>query len=228
MFDRDAFFEMLQGKETDESRFETALQTVRDQLEEARDGFYDLRGDGTLWHFNGTYRGCGYADGVLELREDGLVQARIDMGMTAEPPLRGYVEKLFCHYNERFKTPGLKVDENGGLWFESEWLDPVSEVDADVVAGRGVSTIHAYASLLLALRAGVDPWKLLDLGISDFGGGDDGGEGLERMLSDDDDESMFSRLRSLLGGHDDDDDDERDDEPEVLAHELPEWRPLSA
>ena len=222
MFARDAFMEMIDRKENDEGTFELAIETVRDQLEQARDGYFDLRGDGTLWHFNGAYRGCGYADGVLEVAKNGLVQARVDLGMIAEPPLRGYVEKLFCHYNERFKTPGLKVGENGEMMFESEWLDPVGEVEADTVAGRAISTIHAYGSLLLALRAGVDPWKLLDVDLFDFGGGGGGGGESERASSDDDEDDVGELLRRLFGDHDGDRESEEDD-LEELANEQT-WR----
>lgn len=196
MFNIDDFMSMVKSEEPADS-LARSVEAVREQLEEDRRGYYDERGDGTLWRFSGTYTGCGFAFGELEVRDDGLANVRVSMGVQLEPELASYAAKLFASYNAHLKTPGLAVADDGELYFESGWFDPLTQMDADVAAGRALSTVHAYASVATALRAGVEPWAMIDEDRSPYGGGDGGGRGFE---------AVAERLASAMAAADDPDD----------------------
>ena len=72
------------------------------------------------------------------------------------------MRKLCKAWNTHFKLKGLFV-ENGQLVFESAPFDPVSGMfDADVACDLALCTVHHYASTILALETGTEPWDLID------------------------------------------------------------------
>ena len=177
--DTSKFMELYNSSDEEEGGFEASREAVRRSLDEQDDRYYyDVSGDGTSYYRSGARNGVGFSSCTLTLRPDGLATVRA-ASLTVPAQHEGAMRKLSKSWSSRFKLRGFKV-EYGRLVFESAPFDPVSSrFDANEACDLALSTVHHYASAVLALEAGAEPWDLLDLYEDDPGDGDDGGSGGE-------------------------------------------------
>ena len=176
--DASKFMELFDSSPEECSDFESAKEALHDLLEGSDRSYYDVSGNGTQYYYSGNHHGAGFARCLLTLHPDGFATVRIDaMPVPHEHELT--MRKLCRRWDSDFKLCGLKV-EDGHIVFESEPFDPLGDMDCERAAGLAMSTIHAYASAVLALEAGAMPWDLIDLDRQgdrpgDGGAGDGGG-----------------------------------------------------
>lgn len=171
--DTKKFMALCVSSEEANGNFEESKEAMRRTLEVPDYHFYyDISGDGTAYYRSGTRNGVGYASCVATLRPDGL--ATVHVTSLPVPKLHEHSLKKLCStWNTRFRFKRLKV-ENDRLVFESAPFDPVSNCfDVDEACELALSTIHSYASALLALEAGTEPWDLLDFDECGPDGDDD-------------------------------------------------------
>lgn len=191
--DTKKFMALYDSSEEANGNFEESKEAMRRALE-APDGhfYYDISGDGTAYYRSGARNGVGYASCVATLRPDGLVTVRVTSLPVPEWHGRS-MRKLCLAWNTRFRLKGLKVD-NGRLVFEPAPFDPVSgRFNVDEACGLALYTIHSYASAILALEAGMEPWDLLDFDECGPDGDDDDGGGGTSIPS-------LEAMRDLLQG----------------------------
>lgn len=191
--DTSKFMALFESSSEDGSDLERSKEAVRKSLDANDRYYYDISGDGTAYCRSGTRNGIGFVTCSITLTPDGLATVRAESVGVPEGHARS-MRKLCSSWNSRFKLRGLKV-EDGRLVFESAPFDPVSgRFDADEACSLALSTVHHYASAVLALEARTDPWDLLDLYEED----DDHGD------SDDDDGGTsvpsLEQVRDLLQG----------------------------
>ena len=175
--DTSKFMELFDASDEVESDFEVSKEAIRRALDKSdRHFYYDVSGDGTTYYRSGTRNGTGYASCTITLQPDGLATVKVVSLVIPEQHWRS-MRKLCSSWNTRFKLKGLKV-ESGRFVFESAPFDPVSgRFDVDEACSLALSTVHHYASAILALEAGTEPWDLLDLYEEDPSddGDEDGG-----------------------------------------------------
>lgn len=195
MMEKMKFFDRFTD-DADGDKRQEAIEEVFRQLDGAPHDYYDVPGDGTLYIRPGTLSGAGFAVAKVQVTDGGMVQVSIGMGPTVPPERQAAVRKLFRKWSSTFKLKGL-ILEDGKPLFKTEAFDPFSSrFGIDEAVGLGLSTVHVFNSAILALEAGVKPWKLLEYGDSDDDDDDvippdpgDGGEGdggggitLERLM----------------------------------------------
>lgn len=157
------------GSDFDESKH--AFQRALDNSD--HNYYYDISGNGTAYYRSGARNGIGYASCIVTLQPDGLAMVRVTSLMVPEQHRRS-IKKLCGSWNTFFKLKGLKVGEDGRLVFESAPFDPISGLfDADEACSLALSTVHHYASAVLALESGAEPWDLIDLYEKDYHDSDD-------------------------------------------------------
>lgn len=166
----------------------TVTDKILDSLKEGRPWFFDVSGNGTEYVCSGARFGAGFAEARLTIQEDGVgvVTAR---AVPVPEELEYSVSKLCRRWNQHFRLPGLTV-RDGYLTFVSDPIDLVDgSFEAPEAVGMALSTLHTYSSAVLALRAGVDPWELINYNEWKGGGrgrgGDDDDEDDGLDLSDD-------------------------------------------
>ncbi len=180
--DTSKFMELFNSSDESEDDFDEIKKAFQRALDNSDVHFYyDISGDGTAFYRSGARNGIGYASCIVTLREDGLASVRAT-SLVVPKQNRRSIKKLCGSWNTFFKLKGLKVDEDGRLVFESAPFDPISgRYDADEACSLALSTVHHYASAIIALEAGAEPWDLIDLyekddySIDDDGGDKDGG-----------------------------------------------------
>ena len=185
-----------------------AIAAVREQLEDADYEYVDVSGDGTRYERYCLRQGAGFATGVVEVQEDGRAVVAVEGGPRVAPEHEAALRKLCRHFSRNFKVPAL-VLEDGCLNFRTRPFDPrESRYDVDQTLSLGLSSVHAFAGLTLALDAGVEGFELLayDEDGGRFGGPDDDDDDDDDGMPMDLDEPMTStdglaaRLAALLGG----------------------------
>ncbi|MDO4805698.1 MAG: hypothetical protein Q4A07_00475 [Coriobacteriales bacterium] len=176
--DASKFMQLFDSSDRVESDFETSKEAIRRALDKDDAPFYyDISGDGTSYYRSGIRNGAGYSSCILTLQPDGFATVRATSVAVPEEHWNA-MRKLCGSWNVRFKLRGLKV-QDGKLVFESAPFDPVSgRFDANEACGLALSTVHHYASSVLALEADTEPWDLLDLYEEDYDdSGDDDDDG---------------------------------------------------
>ena len=170
-----------QGREEGGPDRAGAIAAVREQLEDADHSYVDVSGDGTRYERYCLRQGTGFATGIVEVQEDGRAVVRTEGGPRVAPEHEAALRKLCRHFSRNFKLPAIVV-EDGRLNFRTEPFDPrESRYDVDHALSLGLSSVHAYAGLALALDAGVEGFELTSYGERDDPGpgdrGDDGDGG---------------------------------------------------
>lgn len=156
-----------------------ASERLREQLDASgRYWFHDVSGDGTRYETNGRRHGIAFARGIVELRPDGLVVVRVETGQRVAPELERATRKLFSCYSSRLKVPGLAVEDGRAVFVTAPFDALEGRRDVEEVLGLALSTVHAFAGVMLALDAGAEPWTLIDYDEPGDGGDDDGGEAI--------------------------------------------------
>lgn len=163
MEELESFLAMLE-ESADAGDEDDAKGALRTQLAKGRRRYVDVSGDGTRWRTSGTWHGVAFATGEVELGADALVSVSVDAGQAfRDRSLAGRAAKVFSNFNARLKIPGMFVDGERVV-FRCEPFDPISSpYTADEVMALAFSTVHDYAFVWAALKAGVDPWDILGL-----------------------------------------------------------------
>lgn len=196
--DRDTFMRLFDESEMDEAMATgpggpgspKGKEKIFESLEEGASWFFDASGNGTDYRCSGARFGEGFVEARLTIEEDGtgIVFAR----SAPVPDEYEYsLAKLCRMWNRHFRVKGLYV-RDGYLTFESEPIDLVNgSIEASRLVGMALTTVHAYTGAILALKAGVDPWELIEYDEWD-GGGRGGGN------DDEDDEDDGTSLDEII------------------------------
>ncbi len=216
--DMSSFFSLL-GSSDDEVKAKSGdrartIEVMRDSLSGDHPicSFLDVDGDGSRYTFSGLHWGVGFANGVVEVNDDGTYRVSIDANQRVPAGSIKAMHKVFARLNDQYKLPGFVLREDGRVFFEAECVTTDAYLPAKAVS-LACSTIHSNASMLLALQAGVAPWDLMALYGDGDGSGDDSGDGGDGGLP----ESALRSLLDMLGSSDGDsresDEDTRGDSP---------------
>jgi hypothetical protein len=194
--DTSKFMELFSSSDKDAGDFGASKEAVRRSLDEKDNRYYyDISGDGTTYYRSGARNGVGFASCTVTLQPDGLATVRAT-SLMVPAPYESAMRKLSRSWNTRFKLRGFKV-EDGRLVFESAPFDPVSSrFDANEACDLALSTVNHYASAVLALEAGTEPWDLLDLYEEEHGDDDDGDDGGENAPTLDEVRDLLKSMRS--------------------------------
>jgi len=189
--DTNKFMQLFASANEVDSDLSETKEALRKVLEDGRHWYCDISGDGTQYLCTGTRHGVGFSQCWITLQPDGMAVVRAVSTPVPEEHVRS-MSKLCRSWNKRFMVEGLSVQDNR-IVFETTPFDPVGgRFTGDKVVGLALSTVHEYASAILALEAGVEPWDLLTLYDEDHsGGGDDDDGGMPSL------DRISELLRSL-------------------------------
>ena len=154
-------FSDVENGRGEEGCADTPLECARRQIDAVRTPYCE--GPEGTFRTCGNRHGCGFAEAVAVVDPvTGLATVDITMNQRVTPELMMVTRKLFRRLNASFIVAGLMVDEEGWLHFRPE--EPVDLAHGGDLAdclGKGLSTVHAYASVACQLAAGRDPWDIL-------------------------------------------------------------------
>ena len=153
-------FSDVENGRGEEGCAETPLECARRQIDAVRTPYCE--GPEGTFRTCGNRHGCGFAEAVAVVDPvTGLATVDITMNQRVAPELVKMTRKLFRRLNASFIVAGLTVDDEGWLHFRPE--EPVDLAHGDLAdcLGKGLSTVHAYASVACQLEAGRDPWDIL-------------------------------------------------------------------
>ena len=154
-------FSDVENGRGEETCAETPLECAHRQIDAVRTPYCE--GPEGTFRACGNRHGCGFAEAVAVVDPvTGLASVDIAMNQHVAPELVKVTRKLFRRLNASFIVAGLTVDDEGWLHFRPEQpVDLTHDGDLADCLGKGLSTVHAYASIVCQLEAGRDPWDIL-------------------------------------------------------------------
>lgn len=150
---------------------DAAMAMYRQLNEDTERCYSETPNDHTRFYFSGSYDAIGFIDGHVDLHQNGRVVVHVDPGWSVPVEKRGQVRMLIEHYNLNLLIKGLRLSDDGHVFFRTEELDVNDpRFSLSDIIGYAQNIIGSYAGAFALLDLGVETDRLAEYSMIELQG----------------------------------------------------------